>query len=305
MSYHDGAPAIDQEERRTFLKVLGVTGAAVAAGEVSIEELREQTAAGNAEELATMGESIRADLSGSLNAEALATGTAGLAAGFEQLPALYEMGAPAREATPYADLVAPGWQVYDHLVEVGFFESAERHLPGFTTEHIRDTSRELVRSEPLTSALSSVGFTDQETATVVSNVVNNAGHLALWVPTTDIPEGVEFNVEAVAPVHQRAAGGALLWIQDLDTHLWQKQYLLTEEMFEQGLWDVKVMLGGLYLLSRAAADMAGAGDLTEEQLTAALTAGSAAMIVGQQDIAVDLFRITEDMRAPRDGGGLA
>lgn len=305
MAYHGGVPEVDQEERREFLKALGVTGAAVAGAELSVRELREQTAAGRTAELATMGEAIRSDLAGSLDTELLSASTAGLEEGFEQLPALAEIGFPEREASHYAELVAPGWEVYDHLKDVAFFESIERHLPGFTTDHIVDTSRELVRSEPLTETLTGVGFTDEELATVVASIVNSADRLALWVPTRDIPEGVEFNVDAIAPVHQRAAGGALLWIEDLDTHLWQKQYLLTEELVEQGLWDVKVMLGGLQLVSEAAADMAGEGALTEEQLATALTAGSAAMIVGQQNITNDLFRITEEMRAPRNGGEIA
>lgn len=302
MSYHGGRPTIDQEDRRQVLKLLGFTGAAAAASELTLDEMREGVGTEGAAELATMGSAIRADLTGSLDAALLGGAVGELGGRFERLPQLAALGFPETQGTEYADLVAPGVTAYEHLTDVGFFESVETHLPGFTADHIQDTARELVRAEALTGALADVGFAEEELTALVTNVVSEADRLAMWVPTKDIPQGVEFDVDAVAPVHQRAAGGALLWVEALDQHLWQKQFLLTEELLEQGLWDVKAMLGGLYLVTRAADTIAGNGDLTESQLTAALTGGSAIMILAQQDITADLYRITEEMRAPRAGG---
>jgi len=50
-------------------------------------------------------------------------------------------------------------------------------------------------------------------------------------------------VDFVPPLHQRAAGGTLLWIRTLDVHLWQKAVLITDEILDDGYWDVKGMLG--------------------------------------------------------------
>jgi hypothetical protein len=58
------------------------------------------------------------------------------------------------------------------------------------------------------------------------------------------------------------------------------------------------MYAGLHLLANAAEDLAGAQELTDAQLTAALSAGAATMIVGQEDLTNDVMRITDEMRAP-------
>lgn len=250
---------------------------------------------------ASMGESIRRDLSGKLDASLLEEELSNLATQLERLPEVREEGIPAGEEEPerlYRELVEPGWRIYDHLVEVGFFESAEENLPRFSPEHIEHTAHELIRMEPLTDELAELGFDERERLALVMNVVNNNDRLSRWVPTKDIPEGVEFEVEHVPPLHQRAAGGVLLWINALDVHLWQKKFLVTDEILDDGYWDVKAMLGGLYVMASAALDVAEDGPLTDAQLTAALTAGAAIAIVNQEEICKDMFWITEEMRAP-------
>lgn len=295
-------PEIDSEERRQFLRVLGITGAAAAGAELTVGELREEMTAETDGELAAMGEAIRTDLTGSLDADLLGAELTNVGASIERLPELGAAGIPAQDSTAYQEVAEPAWAVYDHLLEVGFFESVETHLPAFTEDHIQSTARELVRSAPLTGLLSEVGFSEEEKTAVMANVVNDRNRLALWVPTKDIPAGVEFDLEHVPPLHQRAAGGVALWVEELDDHLWRNEYLLTQELIDRGLWDVKVMLGGMSLLSKAAHDVAAGGDLSDSQLTAALTGGTASMILGQEDLANDLFRITDEMRAPRTGG---
>lgn len=158
-----------------------------------------------------------------------------------------------------------------------------------------------MEAEPLTREVERVGFDEGEQLALMANVVNSDTQLERWVPTAEIPYDVdEFDVENVPPLHQRASGGSLLWIQTLDVHLWQKEVLLTEEILDDGYWDVKGMLGGLYLLALAAREIATEGrerSLTDGQLMAALTGSAAIMIVKQQDICHDVFYITEEMRA--------
>lgn len=295
-------PEIDSEERRRFLRVLGVTGAAAAGAELTVGELREEMTAETDGELAAMGEAIRTDLTGELNAGLLSTGVSEVAASVEQLSELRAMGIPEQGSTAYQEAAAPVWEVYNHLAGVGFFESVETHLPAFTEDHIESTARELVRAEPLTALLSDAGFSEQEKTAVVANVVNNKDRLALWVPTKAIPERVEYDLEHVAPLHQRALGGVGLWMDEMDKYLWQKEILMTDEILDRGIWDLKVMLGGAELLTKAAHDVAGGAELSNSQLTAALTAGTASMIVGQEDLTNDVFRITDDERAPRPEG---
>ncbi|NHN57730.1 MULTISPECIES: hypothetical protein [Halorussus] len=295
-------PEIDSEDRRQFLRVLGVTGAAAAGAELTMGELRDAMTAEAGGELAAMGESIRSDLTGELDPALLGTGVTDIAASAEQLPALREMGIPAQDSTAYQEAAAPVWDVYDHLKGVGFFESVETHLPAFTEDHIESTARALVGAEPLTGLLSEAGFAEQEKTALVSNVVNRRERLALWVPTKDIPERVEYDLAHVAPLHQRALGGVGLWMDDLDEYLWQKEILMTDDILDKGIWDLKVMLGGAELLTKAATDVAGEAELTNSQLTAALTAGTASMILGQEDLTQDVYRITDDVRAPRPEG---
>lgn len=294
-------PQIDHEERRRFLKVLGITGAAAVGGDLAIDELRENAAEPGAD-LATMGRAIRNDLSGSLNAEVLGTGLASIGTQIERIPELGAAGFPAADSTAYQEVAEPVWTVYDELTEVGFLASAEENLPPFTAGHIESTARALVGAEPLAGTLLDSGFTEEELTTLFSSVATSRERLSLWMPTRAIPEDVEFDLEHVAPLHQRAMGGAALWIDDLDTYLWQAEYLIPEAQLQKGLWDVKEMLGGAALFTAAAHDIAGPEQLTDSQLTAALTAGTASMILGQEDLANDVYRLRDDERTPMQGG---
>jgi hypothetical protein len=300
MTYH--IPAVDETERRRFLKAVGLTGAVAVTGTFTLDELRQEMAPEATNELATMGQAIQSDLTEQLDTTLLSTQAANIGAQLERLSEIRAAGIPTEESTLYRDLATPAWMVDIHLEEVGFFNSAEAHLPAFTATHIAATARELIRTESLTTALSELGFTEQEKTALVMNVVNNADRLALWVPTKDIPEQVEFNVDHVAPLHHRAAEGTLLWIDYLDRFLWQNEILITEQILDDGIRDVKTMLGGFYLLTKAVHDMIAGAELTNSQFTAALTASTAIMILGQEDITTDVFRITDEMRAPRTGG---
>jgi hypothetical protein len=307
MVYHK---TVDDEERREFLKALGVGGAVAAGGvsvrELSLADLRSEVSA-DSSQLAETGEAIRADLAGSLDASLLTTETAALAEAVGRVQELRAAGIPASgDAELYGELTEPGWRINEHLAEVGFYEAAEEHFPLFTVEHVDETARELVASGSFASLLSPLGFDDAEQTALLANVVNNRAHLEQWLPVSAYPDDVygvdddSIDPETVPPLHRRAVEGALLWIDGYDWHLWQKEVILTEGILDEGAWDVRAMLAGSYLVGSAAKGLA-TGDVSDEELSALLTAGTAVGIVGQFDFANDVARITDDERAPRRG----
>ncbi|MFD1564702.1 hypothetical protein ACFR99_14265 [Haloarchaeobius amylolyticus] len=249
---------------------------------------------------ASRGEAIRADLAGNLDYELLERERANVADELRRLPAVRDAGVPDGPSGLYTEVATPGWRLYNHLLKVGFFESLDENLPRFTAEHIEATTRELVLADPLSSALDEVGFDEEEKTALLIDVANNDERLARWVPSNQIPAGVEFETDTVPPLHQRAMGGALLWIDGLDRHLWQNEVLVTDEILDDAVRYVKAMLGGLFVSATAACDLAGDGQLTDEQLTAALTAGSAVQIVSQEELLHTVFYVTDDMRAPSE-----
>jgi hypothetical protein len=303
----DGVPDVDERDRRDFLKVLGVAGGVGAASEFSLGDLRDAVGTEGADELAAIGERVRGDLAeGGLDAGRLAGAVEAIESSIAELPALREAGFPDEQGTAYQEMAEPAWDAYDHLAAVGFFESAERHVPEFTPDHVRATATELIRAEPLVGALADAGFDERELTALVVDAVNRNDRLAHWVSTASLPPDPEsYDPADVAPLHQRALGGALLWIDELDQHLWQREALLTDELLDRGIWDVKKMLGGTHLFVTAARDLAGPEVLSDSQLTAALAGGAAIAIRGQEDVAADLFRITDELRAPRRTGGAA
>ncbi|WP_276299222.1 twin-arginine translocation signal domain-containing protein [Halorussus lipolyticus] len=301
---------LSDDERRDFLKVLGVTGAAATGGaaleDVTLSDLREAVTVESTGEFARRGEAIRNGLTGELNAELVGAEMAGVADAIDRLPEVRTAGIPERGEELYAELTGAAWAIDDHLAEVGFYASTEANLPRFGSSHIEAMARHLVRAEALETALSEVGFDAREQTEAVANVVRQSDHLAMWQPTwgyEDVEGGDEFEVEPeyVPPLHRRAAAGALLWIDGLDKHLRQKQVLITDQMLDDGIADVRAMLGGFYLLSDAASRLA-TGDIADEELTALVSGSTAMLIASQTDLQYDLVRITDEMRAPRTGG---
>jgi len=293
---------VPNEERRQMARTLGISEAGIGR-EVSLSELQSAVEPSVDSTFASVGEAIRDDLEGRLDADLLERELSNLADQIRRVPELREAGIPSGETEPevlYRELVEPGWEIYDHLVEVGFCESVDANVPRFTADNIRNTARELVQAEPLTSALADLGFDEREQAVLVMNVTNNDRRLSRWVPTAQIPEGVEFNVDYVPPLHQRAAGGVLLWTKTMDVHLWQKSVLITDRILDDAAWDVRGMLAGFALMAMAALELADDDrtTLTNSQLTAALTAGAAIMIINQENVCRDAFYITDDVRAP-------
>jgi hypothetical protein len=294
------SPQTTAEDRARLAESLGISEPSTG-DRLTFEELRRTIDRETDPEFASMGESIRSDLTGRLDAGLLEEELSNLLTQINRLPEVREAGIPEGEAEPerlYREVVEPGWRIYDHLVESGFFESVEANLPRFTPEHIERTAHGLIGADPLAATLEECGFDEHEKTVLVMNVVNNNNRLARWTPTKDIPEEVEFNVEDVPPLQQRAMGGTLLWVKNLDVHLWQKRILITDEILDDGYWDIKAMLGGLYVMALAAHEIAEGGSLSDEELAAALSASTAIQITNQEEIVKDMFWITEEMRKP-------
>ncbi len=298
---HVSKPQITPDDQKQLTEVLGIEelppeGETLSRVRAAIEPSIDA-------EFASVGEAIRSDLEGELDAEFLEEALSELEDNIERLPEVREAGIPEGETEPeelYRELIEPAWRVYDHLLAVGFFESVDENQPRFEPEHIEATTHTLLKADPLMSELETLGLDEREQLALVMDVTNNQRRLSRWVPTSDIPDEVEFDVDHVPPLHQRAMGGALLWIKNLDVHLWQKSLLITEEILDDASWDVKAMLVGMHMLTHAAREIADAdgGSLTDSQLTSALTASAAILITNQEAICQDAYRITEEMRAP-------
>lgn len=267
---------------------------------VTWDELAGRVDATSDPAFASMGEEIRADLAGQLDETLLETLLEALERELRRLPDVRAVGVPDEPGGNYKAVAEPGWRLYDHLLEVGFFESLDETLPRFSADHIERTARELVGTESLSSALGEVGFDETEKTALLVAVANNNERLARWVPSNQIPEGVEFDTTNVPPLHQRAMGGALLWIDGLDRHLWQYEPLVTEAILDDAAWYAKALLGGIYVTATAAHDLATTESFADETVTAAFTGAAAIQIVSQEDLLQDVFYITDEMRAPSE-----
>lgn len=288
-------------EQQTLAQNLGVT--ALEEEPITWSNLAGRIESESRPEFESMGEAIRDTLDGRLDDRLLARERENLEIKLDQIPEVRSAGIPDDPVGLYEEVAMPGWRIYDHLVDVGFFESLDETLPGFTADHVVQTARKLILTDPLSSALDRNGFDEREKTALLAAVVNNNERLARWVPTNQIPDGVEFDTANVPPLYQRAAGGALLWIRGLDRHLWQNEVLITDAILDDAIRHVKAMLGGLYVTTIAARDVAAEADertLTDGQLTAAFTAGAAIQIVSQEELMRDAFYITDDMRAPSE-----
>lgn len=294
---------IDENERRDFLKALGVAGSVGVGGKFTLESIQSATTAGGAAELESMGKALRQDLSGSLTASVLSAGSAGVADQLDRIPEIAAMGIPEEVGTAYSELAEPGWAINEHLLEVGFYSTAEQHLEPFTASHVAESAKSVISSGTLSGLLAEVGFDASERTALMMSVVNNNAHLSKWMPIELYPDeltGEELRPEFVPPVHHRAAEGSLHWLDGLDNWLWQNGVLLTDDLVSKGVSDIKAMLGGLYLFGAATEQLA-RGKISDKELSALLTAGSATMIMGQEHLADDMIRISDTERAPRGG----
>ncbi|RKD94838.1 hypothetical protein [Halopiger aswanensis] len=296
------APNATVADRRDLAETLGVDDTGDGDGELTWGRLAGAIEPTTEPAFASRGEAIRAALDGKLDPDLIERERERLVEAIDRLPDVREVGIPDGTDGPYTEIAEPGWRLYDHLLEVGFFESLEEHALRFEPEYITATTRELVRTESLGAALGEAGFDEDEKIALLTAVANNDERLSRWVPSNQIPEGVEYDTSNVPPLHRRAMGGALLWIDGLDRHLWQYEPLVTDEILDDAVRHVKGMLGGIYVTATAALDLADdeTDAFTDEGLVAAFTAGAAIQIVEQEDVLHDVFYITDEMRAPSE-----
>lgn len=299
MSHDHKHRTVTDEDRREFLKVLGVTGGAVAGG-VTLSEVQEGVSVGAAEELAPIGEAIRTDLKGALDAGQLATQQAMVADAVQSLPATLDHGLPQAEPrSAFAAVAEAGWPIYDHLADTGFFESTTDHLPRFTPEYLETAVETFVGSETLTAPLEELGFGNGEGVDALATVIANAEELSThhWVATDEIPrEQIEFG-EAIPPMTMGAAGGTLLWLDDLDGHLWRQANLLTEDIHADAVWHGQSMGAGFYLMAEGAKAIATTdGRLTDSELGSLLSTGFAVQAIAQGLLPQDVYWVTDEMR---------
>lgn len=295
--------SVSDERRREFLKVLGV-GGAVAAGGARLDAVGEAVGSPATEELAPVGEAIRGDLAGALDADLLAGGHAELADATAGLTAVPERGLPDVDADPreeFGTVAAAGRPAYDHLIEVGFFESTTERLPEFTPEYVEDSVRRFVVSEPAGASLSDFDFSQSELVDLLATVVSHRERIGdrHWVATDELPrEQMEFG-EHVPPMTKAAAGGVLLWLEDLDQHLWTNAVLLTDEILADATWDARAMAAGFDLMLDGARRVSEGDATADDELAGLLSSGFALQAIAQNQLPRDAYWITEETRAER------
>lgn len=296
--------AVTDEQRREFLRALGVGGAALAGGlasNVSLSELREvvSTDAGTETMFAEHGAAIQSGLTRPMDGKAVTSAMGSIAGALEQTVSGEVMASdvPGRDESVFGKLVDGGWMLDAHLSDVGLYASAEEALPRFSAGHIERMVRRLVYADSV-SGLDAVGFGDNEQAALLSQVVTEADSIALWEPTWFL-ESVDFeevNPAYVPPLQRRAVAGGLDWLSGLDKFLWQNEVLVTEAMLEAATRNARTILGGVYLVASAAEGIA-TGEIEPVELTATLAGGSAVAIAGQMALQRDVVRIPDDTRA--------
>lgn len=293
---------VTDEERREFLKALGV-GSAIAAGGLTLGEVRDAVSTADAEALASIGEAIAGDLAGDLDAGLLATQQTALADATTELTGVVDRGL-TREG-PRENFLAvaeAGRPIYDHLESAGFFESTTTHLPEFTPAHLEESVTTFVESERLAGPLSQLGLSGAEDVDLVATVIANAEQIRdyHWVATDQIPrERFEFG-ELIPPMTQAAAGGVLLWLEDLDSHLWKHQVLVTDEILADADWHARSMAAGFQLMTEGAKAIASeSNELSDAELGALLSTGFAVQAIAQNLLPSDVYWVTEEMRNQR------
>ena len=293
---------VTDEERRDFLKALGV-GSATAVGGVGLDEVRDAVSAAPTDALAPIGQSIATDVAGELDAQMLASSQATLTERATGLPSVAERGFPTDgQRDDFATVAAAARPIYDHLAEVNFFESTTENLPEISPEYLTQSVTAFVGSEHLATPLTDLGFSQQESTDLVATVVSNAERLSTyhWVSTDQIPRGEIEIGEQIPPMTQGAAAGVLLWLEDLDSHLWQKRVLLTDEILEAAAWHAQSMSAGFQLMTEGAKAIADeSGTLSDGELGALLSTGFAVQAIAQNLLLQDVYWIHEDMRASR------
>lgn len=297
---------VTNEERREFLKALGVAGA-LGAGGITLNEVREEMASIPSDSgLTSVGAGIRADLTGELDAGLLTSGATAFADAAKGLPVAVDRGLPSESVrNEFGAVAAAGQPVYAHLTETDFFEVTTEHLPTFTPDFLQTTVQSFVGSAVLAEPVSRIGLTGTAATDMIATVIANSDRITdyHWVASESVSREELEDIAYIPPMTQGAAGGALLWLDDLDQYLWQAEVLLTDDILSDAVWHSQSMAAGFALMNKAATAVATDDDeLTDEQLGAVLVTGVAVQTIAQTLLPTDVYWVTNEMRAPKRGG---
>ena len=299
---HQYENQLTDEERRDFLKALGV-GGAVAASSATLTHVQDAVTATDSKMLAPVGQAIQEDLTADIDATLLAEQQSAHVEAASALPAVLERGLPEKELrTDFAQVAEAGRPIYDHLGQIGFFESTMQHLPELSPEYLANSVKTVLNTGVLSTALADIGFDDTAMLDLVGTVVNGRHQLSqqLWHATDQLPREAIRAGEFVPPMTKQAAGGVQLWLADIDAHLVKKRQLLTKEILRDITWDAHAMAAGFQLMTEAATRIGeGTGELSEDELAALLTTGFATQTIAQNLLPLDGYWITEEMRGAR------
>jgi len=168
-------PQSKTDEQKQLAERLGAEDATVDDG-LTLSELQSAVDPEISDEFATMGAVIREDLEETLDTKLINAVLADLEVQINRLPEVRDAGVPDGDMEPerlYEELVEPGWRLYDHLLDIGFFESVDRNAPRFSAKHILDTGHGHLEAEPLTREVERVAFDAGEQLALMANVVNS------------------------------------------------------------------------------------------------------------------------------------
>jgi len=238
-----------------------------------------------------------------MDAELIASQQAAVASATSELSGVVEKGLPVEQQRhEFAAVEEAGRPIYDHLVEAGFFDVTTEQLPAFEPAYLESAVSAFVGTEALADPLSGMGLDDGAGVDMLAEVIANAEELGdhHWVATEEIPRAeIEFG-EYIPSMTRGAAGGALLWLKDLDQHLWTHQVLLTEEILADAAWHGQSMAAGFQLMAEGAKAIADDGAaFSDAELTALLSTGFAVQAIAQGLLPQDAYWVTEEMRADR------
>lgn len=300
MTRYQKHTAVSDEERREFLKVIGVAGA-VGASSVTLGELNDTVEPTDVDALRSVGAAVSERMAGAVDADLLATQQAELTTALADAPAAVESGA-AFEApgTAFDEIAQAGWGTYDHLEETGFFEALSEEMPAFNPERLATSTQAFLGSDAAIEPLRELDLGGTAGVDLVAPIINQAEKLSHfhWIASGDIPADHHLT-DVLPPISQRAAGGVLLWLQNLDDHLYQDQVLFTEEILADGIWEVRGMTAGFHLMTEGARAIGAESNRFSDADLGALFATSIALQeVAQRMLPVHMHWIDEETRDP-------
>jgi hypothetical protein len=121
-----------------------------------------------------------------------------------------------------------------------------------------------------------------------------------WVVSEQISRGDLEDVATIPPLTKGAMGGAMLWLEDLDSHFSRREPILTDEILADAVWHARSMAAGFQLVNEGAKAIADEeGSLSNGELGATLSIGFAVQALAQSLLPQDVYWITEEMRGDR------